>query len=435
MTLLPQREAASVRAAAGDALPPDTLATAAQIVADVESGGDAIARRYATELGDIQPDAPMWLGRDAMREAFDALPVGQQQLLRAVAGRIQSFAQAQRESIREFDFAVEGGTASQRMAPVATAGCYAPGGRATLPSSLLMTAVTARAAGVATVLAASPRPGPIVLGAAYVADCDGLLAIGGAQAVAALAFGDRTEGAATPRAGCDVLVGPGNRFVTAAKQLVQGRVGIDLPAGPSELCILADHTADPALVAADLLAQAEHDPDARTWLITTCKDLVPSVREQLAAQLDGLATRDVAAVALAAGGAVHCATLEEAEAVCDRLAPEHLQLVLAPDAADRAATRLQHYGALFFGRNGAEVLGDYGAGPNHVLPTAGAARFTGGLSVFTFLRVRTWLKLDRAANQLLEDAADLADLEGLPGHAAAARRRLSPSASRSHANP
>ncbi|MCK5944716.1 MAG: histidinol dehydrogenase, partial [Planctomycetes bacterium] len=311
---------------------------------------------------------------------------------------------------------IPGGLAAQRIAPVQRAGCYAPGGLATLPSSLLMTAVTARAAGVERVVAASPRPGPIVLAAAHVAGVDELLACGGAQAIGALAFGDER------RAGCDVVVGPGNRFVTAAKQLVQGRVGIDLPAGPSELCVFADRSGDAAMVAADLLAQAEHDPTARPWLVTTDDELLDEVERQLALQLVDLPTADVARQALAGGGAVLCADLATALDVCDRLAPEHLQLSCARDA--ELAPRFQHYGALFFGRSGGEVLGDYGAGPNHVLPTAGAARFTGGLSVFSFLRVRTWLQVDGDATPLLRDAARLAECEGLPGHRQAALRRL-----------
>jgi phosphoribosyl-ATP pyrophosphohydrolase/phosphoribosyl-AMP cyclohydrolase/histidinol dehydrogenase len=279
-----------------------------------------------------------------------------------------------------------------------------------------MTAVTARAAGVREVWVASPRPAPITLAAAAVAGADALLAAGGAHAIAALAYG---IGGSPP---CDVVVGPGNRWVTAAKKLVAGDVGIDMLAGPSELVVLADRSADPELVAADLLAQAEHDPDALPILVATDAGLADAVDAALARQLDGLPTRDTAAAALANGFAVVVDGLDEAVAVCDRLAPEHLQ-VLTEDA-DGVAARLAHWGGLFIGAGSAEVFGDYGIGPNHTLPTGGVARFKGGLSVLDFLRVRTWLRMEGPADgAVLSDAAALARLEGLEAHARAAERR------------
>ena len=307
------------------------------------------------------------------------------------------------------------GVAAQRVAPVERAGCYAPGSVASLPSSLLMSAVTARAAGVPQVVAASPRPTDIVLAAAHVARCDLLLACGGAQAIGALAFGSRD------RAPCDVVVGPGNRFVTAAKQQVQGQVGVDLPAGPSELCVVADATADAQDVAADLLAQAEHDVLARPWLITTAPELAQRVDAALRGQLAALPSAEVAAAALRNGGSVCCASDDEVVTVVDRLAPEHLQLCLAdPEGARR---RLRHHGAAFLGERSAEVFGDYGVGPNHVLPTGGAARYSGGLSVFDFLRIRTWLRLDRP-ERVADDVEALARQERLTAHARAAAARV-----------
>jgi phosphoribosyl-ATP pyrophosphohydrolase/phosphoribosyl-AMP cyclohydrolase/histidinol dehydrogenase len=211
--------------------------------------------------------------------------------------------------------------------------------------------------------------------------------------------------------------------VTAAKKLVAGRVGIDMLAGPSELVVLADSGADPELVAADLLAQAEHDPDALPVLVTTAAGLAEAVESALARQLIDLPTRETAAAALGNGFAVVASDLDEAVAVCDRLAPEHLQVLTAD--ADAVAARLRHWGGLFIGAASAEVLGDYGAGPNHTLPTGGVARFKGGLSVLDFLRVRTWLRLDGGADpELARDAAALARLEGLEAHARAAERRL-----------
>ncbi|MCP4900476.1 MAG: histidinol dehydrogenase, partial [bacterium] len=256
------------------------------------------------------------------------------------------------------------------------------------------------------------------LAAAAIAGATGVLAAGGAHAVAALAFG---AGDLRP---CDVVVGPGNRWVTAAKQLVSGRVGIDMLAGPSELVVIADETADPDVIAADLLAQAEHDADALPVLVTPDNQLAIAVEQALVQQLACLPTGSVAAQALDNGFAVVTKDLNEAISVCDTMAPEHLQVMCA--GADDVASRCRHWGGLFIGSGTAEVLGDYGAGPNHTLPTGGVARFKGGLSVFDFLRIRTWLKIDDSeqARSLMSDAADLARMEGLEGHARAAEARL-----------
>jgi phosphoribosyl-ATP pyrophosphohydrolase/phosphoribosyl-AMP cyclohydrolase/histidinol dehydrogenase len=283
-----------------------------------------------------------------------------------------------------------------------------------------MTAVTARTAGVKEIWVASPKPGPMTLAAAAIAGADGVLAAGGAHAIAALAFGAPPG----PLAPCDVIVGPGNRYVTAAKQLVAGRVAIDMVAGPSELVVFADATASPAVIAADLLAQAEHDPDALPVLVALDSTLPDRVEAELVRQLADLPSGEIARAALLNGGVVLVATVEEGIAACDALAPEHVELLLQDAAA--IAPRLAHFGALFVGAGSAEVLGDYGAGPNHVLPTAGTARLQGGLSVYTFLRVRTWLRIDdpAAARPLVEDAAWFGRVEGLEGHARSAERRL-----------
>src|SRR6266550_3728313 len=277
---------------------------------------------------------------------------------------------------------------------------------------------TARVAGVRDIWVASPKPHALSLAAAAIAGADGVLAAGGAHAIAALAYG---AGPIAPR---DIIVGPGNRYVTAAKQLVAGAVAIDMLAGPSELTVFADDGADPGTVAADLLAQAEHDPDAVPVLVALDARLPDRVETELTRQLCDLPSAAIARAALANGGVVVVASLDEGIAACDAIAPEHLQLELRDAAA--VAPRLGHYGALFVGAGAAEVLGDYGAGPNHVLPTGGTARSTGGLSVYTFLRVRTWLRIDdrSAARPLLEDAVWFGRAEGLEAHARAAERRL-----------
>ncbi len=395
-----------------------TLRAAGDIVADVRRRGAAALREHAERLGDLKPGEPLVRERGELQAALQALPTETRGVLERTAEQIRAFAAAQRACLKELTTAVPGGLAGHTIAPVAVAGCYAPGGRFPLPSSVLMTAVTARVAGVERVIVASPRPAPVTLAAAAVAGADMLLAAGGAQAIAALAYG------AGPVPACDVVVGPGNRWVTAAKQIIAGEVVIDMLAGPSELIVVSNETADAAVVAADLLAQAEHDPDALPVLVALHEHVITAVEGELTRQLADLPTAETARPALARGFAVHTPTIEEAVRVCDSLAPEHLALHVRD--ADAWVAKLRHYGALFIGARSAEVFADYGVGPNHVLPTGGTARARGGLSVFTFLRVRTWLRMADGADlgALVANAADLARLEGLEAHARSALRRL-----------
>ncbi len=409
-----------LKTAAPSAVDEATRAGARSIVDSVRSGGEPVLREYATELDGLNPTAPLVLDRAALELAADQLDAPTRQLLERTAARIRTFATAQRGALSALDVTVPGGRAGHEIVPIESAGCYAPGGRYPLPSSVLMTAVTARAAGVRRVVVASPNPSPIVVAAAAIAGADSLLTVGGAQAIAALAHGVKGLSDAV-----DVIVGPGNRWVTAAKQYVFGDVGIDLPAGPSELVVLADASANPELIAADLLAQAEHDPDARPALITTEAGLLPLVEAALARQLQTLDTKAVASQALAAGFAAVAPTMDAALEAVDKLAPEHLQLCV--EDPDGARLRLKHHGASFLGEGSAEVFGDYGVGPNHVLPTGGAARYSGGLSVFNFLRIRTWLKLDDPT-QVADDVEALARKEHLTSHARAAAARVSGSA-------
>lgn len=395
-----------------------TLSEASAILDDVREAGEPAVRAHAERLGDLAPGDPMYYEPRELAAARDRLPTEHRLLLERTARRIERFARAQRACLRDLALSIPGGQAGHTCVAVETVGCYAPGGRAPLPSSVLMTAVTARAAGVRHVWVASPRPADATLAAADIAGADGLLAVGGAQAIGALALG------VGPVPACDMVVGPGNRWVTAAKHLVCDRVGIDMLAGPSELVVLADDSAPPALVAADLLAQAEHDTDAVPMLVTTCPPLADAVNRQIEIQLPALSSAPTAARALQNGFAVLAPGLDAAIAVCDRLAPEHLQ-IMTRSPGDVAA-RIRNCGGVFIGSAAAEVLGDYGAGPNHVLPTGGTARFRAGLSVFTFLRARTWLRIDDgpASAPLVRDAGALARLESLDAHARAAEARL-----------
>ena len=422
MTMLQRRTLDALRATRTDPVDADTLDAAGAIVSEVRAGGDAALRAWAEKLGDRAPGEPLVLGADAMAAALASLPEGDRDLLRRTAERIRTFAMAQRAALGTPEVPIPGGVAGLRYAPVDRAGCYAPGGRFPLPSSVLMTVMTARAAGVREVWVASPRPTAVTLAAAAIAGADRVLAVGGAQAIAALAYG--TESVAP----CAAIVGPGSRWVTAAKQHVAGHVAIDMLAGPSELVVLADGSADPDLVAADLLAQAEHDPDAVPILITDSEALAEAVGEHIARQLADLPTAETARAALENGGVVVVEDMAAGRAACDDLAPEHLALHGA--SAEAAAPSFRHYGALFIGEGAAEVLGDYGAGPNHVLPTGGNARSFGALSVTSFLRVQNWMRIDNiaGARELALDAARLGRLEGLEGHARSADRRVAAAA-------
>jgi len=391
-----------------------TLRESAAIVEQVREGGETAARSIAERFGEIETGQGLFAERAEMARALDAIGREDRRVLERAAGRIEAFARAQRASVGDVDVAVPGGRAGHVIEALARAGCYAPGGRYPLPSSVLMTAVTARAAGVTDVCVASPRPGAVVLAAAAIAGADRVLRIGGAQAVAAMAFGLPGLPAR------DIIVGPGNRWVTAAKHLVSDRCAIDMLAGPSELVVLADESADAGVVAADLTAQAEHDADALPVLVTTSARLIGAVNSELEHQLASLPTGGVAAASIANGFAVLVGSIEEGIAVCNVLAPEHLEVMVRDEGA--VVGRLRGYGGLFVGRASAEVFGDYGAGPNHTLPTGGTARHSAGLSVMTFLRARTWLRMDDAG-ALAGDTARLARMEGLEGHARAAERR------------
>ncbi|KAG7398034.1 hypothetical protein PHYBOEH_011765 [Phytophthora boehmeriae] len=402
-----------------DPVDPKALEDATAIVVDVQKQGLDGLKTHAVRLGDI-PDADSALIKthEQLKSAFEALPEDQQKVLQRTAERIRVFAQAQRDSISNFQQAIEGGVAGQDVSPMNAAGCYAPGGRYPLPSSVLMTAVTARVAGVKTVVVSSPRPAPATLAAAYLAGADYFLAAGGAQSIAAMAYGVGGVPA------CDIIVGPGNKWVTAAKSLVFGKCAIDMLAGPSECLVIADESADAATIAADLLAQAEHDTAAVPILVTTSQKIIDAVNQQLTAQLETLPSAPTASVSVKNGFAVLCPDMASCVSVSDVLAPEHLEVITSN--AREVADQVSNYGGLFVGGRAAEVFGDYGAGPNHVLPTGGTAKYTGGLSVHTFLRIRTWMRINdaEASQSLVQDSALLARMEGLEGHARAAEKRL-----------
>ena len=396
----------------------------ADIIAAVRAQGDAALVEYAARFDRVAL-TPERLRVSAAE--IDAAAAGIAPALRdaldLAAARIEAFHRAQRpDDLRVTDPA--GLTLGMRWTPLDAVGLYVPGGKAAYPSSVLMNAIPARVAGVGRVAMCVPSPegalSPLVLAAARRAGVTEIYRVGGAQAVAALAYGTATI------APVDRIVGPGNAYVAEAKRQVFGRVGIDGIAGPSEVVVLADSANDPRLVALDLLAQAEHDEAAQAILIADDAGFADRVADAVAAELAGLPRAAIAGASWRAHGAIILVGgWEEATDLVNRLAPEHLQLMLRDPASVFA--RVRHAGAAFLGVSCPEALGDYVAGPNHVLPTGRTARFASGLSVFDFLKRTTWVRADQAGLAAVGPAAvALAEAEGLDAHARSVARRLEP---------
>ena len=394
----------------------------AAIIADVVSRGDEALIDYTARFDRMTLTAArLCLSPEEIAAAASKAPAETMAALRVAAERIESFHRKQLP--QSIDYADDIGVRlGMQWRPLASAGLYVPGGTAAYPSSVLMNALPARVAGVERLVMVVPTPGgvlnPLVMAAAQLAGIDEIYRVGGAQAVAALAHGTQTI------APVDKIVGPGNAYVAAAKRRVFGRVGIDMIAGPSEILVVADSHNDPAWIAADLLSQAEHDVSAQAILITDDSRFATAVEEAIANHLTILPRAVIARQSWETNGAVLIVRdWDEAVALADRVAPEHLEL--AVDAPDVLAKRIHHAGAMFLGRYAPEAVGDYIAGPNHVLPTARSARFASGLSVFDFLKRTTWVGCDAAGLAALAPAAiRLAEAEGLDAHALSLSIRL-----------
>jgi histidinol dehydrogenase len=410
-------------ARAPEAVAPEIHRAVDEILAAVRARGDAALCEYTTRFDGWSPASAGDLALTAadFEAAERAIPADVRAALEYAADRIERYhAAAMPKSWRMTD--EHGSVLGQEIRPLDRVGVYVPGGRAAYPSTVLMTVVPARVAGVQEIVLVTPAAGgrvePVVLAAARLAGVTEGYRIGGAQAIAALAYG-------TARiARVDKIVGPGNIYVALAKARVFGQVGIDMVAGPSEVVVVADATADPDWVASDMLAQAEHDPMARALLVTDAGELIPKVAAALERQLAALPRRAIAAEALRANGAlIRVASLDDAVALANRLAPEHLELLVAVPAA--VLPRVRHAGAVFLGRHTPEVVGDYVAGPNHVLPTAGTARFASPLGTEDFVKRSSVIEYSPGG---LRDAAPhlrtLTRVEGLAGHGNAADLRL-----------
>ena len=390
-------------------------AKVAGIIELVRREGDGAIKRLAVKFGEPEP-ASLLLSKEEVDVACGRVSAEGRRVIERAAENVRAFASAVVDSIKPVRLEREGFAVGLDYRPVASCGCYVPGGRYPLPSSAVMTAVTAAAAGVPEIAIASPRIRDEVVLAGTIAGVKRFYNVGGAQAVAAMALGTDSVWPV------DMIVGPGNAYVTEAKRQLMGVVGIDMLAGPSEVVIVADESADPARAALEILAQAEHDPEARAWLLTSSDELASEVAREIEGMIGGVDAPPFVKENLSEQRVL----VFEEEAMCvdaaNDLAPEHL--VLAVKDPEALKNELSNYGALFMGNDSTVAFGDYLSGPNHTLPTATTARFSEGLNPRTFLRAQSWFWPNGDISALAADTASFAAMEGLSFHAMAAKARL-----------
>ena len=402
----------------------ETQAIVRAMLERLESEGEDAAMAYAKELDGYEGEAIV--SQEQIAAAADKVSPQLKDDIQFALDRVRTFAEAQKASISSFETELSPGLwAGQKLIPIETAGCYVPGGRYAHVASAVMSIATAKVAGVENIVACSaPRgndgPNPAILYAMNLCGADTILSLGGVQGIAAMAYGLFTGKPAR------ILVGPGNRFVAEAKRMLFGRVGIDMFAGPTEIAIIADETADPQVVAEDLVSQAEHGPDSPAWLFTTSQKLADDVTALMPGLIEALPeTARVAATAAWRdyGEIILCDTDEEMAQISDEYAAEHLEVQTAND--EWFTDRLKNYGSLFVGEETTVSYGDKCSGTNHILPTKGAAHYTGGLSVHKFMKVVTTQRMTREANREVGSAAArISRLEGMEGHARSADVRL-----------
>ncbi len=424
----PSFEAAFGRLVVVDTAVDKSIERAAEaIVDDVRARGDAALLEYTNRFDRMTANAvaDLEISQEEMRAAFEGLPPDQRAALQVAAERIRTFHRDQHARLMQGDWTTQesdGTVTGQRISALDSAGLYVPGGKAAYPSSVLMNSIPAHVAGVERLIMVVPTPGgernALVMAAAHLGGVSRAFAIGGAQAVAALAYGTATVPAV------DKIVGPGNAYVAAAKRRVFGTVGIDMIAGPTEILVIGDATANPDWIAMDLFSQAEHDELAQALLLSPDAGLIAAVEASIRRLLPAQPRRDIIAASLANRGAlVLTRDFDEAVALCNRVAPEHIEIVTA--APDALLPKIRHAGAIFIGHYSSESLGDYCAGPNHVLPTVRTARFSSPLGVYDFVKRSNLINVSAAgARRLGPVAATLARGEQLIAHAMSAELRL-----------
>ena len=401
----------------------DIAQTVDDIIANIRQNGDQALIDYTNKFDgmDVSDISALTVDQSALKKAFDSLAEKEKTALQSAADRVRDYHQKQKQDT--WTYTEDNGTLlGQKITPLDRVGLYVPGGKAAYPSSVLMNAIPAKVAGVGELIMVVPTPNgvtnPLVLAAAHIAGVNTVFTVGGAQAVAALAYGTQT----IPKV--DKIVGPGNIYVATAKRAVFGQVGIDMIAGPSEILIICDGKTNPDWIAMDLFSQAEHDEDAQSILLCPDADFIKQVESSITKLLPTMDRKDIIATALKDRGAlILTKDMDEAVTISNQIAPEHLELSVEDPQA--MLDGIKHAGAIFMGRYTCESLGDYCAGPNHVLPTSGTARFSSPLGVYDFQKKSSLIMVsDEGANVLGEIAATLADGEGLQAHAQSARYRI-----------
>lgn len=377
-----------------------------EIIADVRKNGNSAVKKYSAKFDGIETDCRE-LSEDEIENAVKSLEDEVLEALKFSVRNVEEFAKAQLGSVKNTMVQADGAILGHKIIPLEKVGCYIPGGNYPLPSTAIMTIVPAVVAGVKEIIAVSPKAKPVTVAAAKLAGATKIFNIGGVQAIAALAYGTETIDAV------DKIVGPGNKYVATAKKIVYGDCGIDFVAGPSEVMVVADNSANPEFVAADLLAQCEHDKDARAYLLCFDRDFADKVDKCARKFLETLQTADIARVSYEKSTAYVVKDLQEAVEIANKKAPEHLELCL--NEVENSVDLFRNYGSLFIGNYSAEVFGDYVSGTNHTLPTGRAARYTGGLSVFDYIKIQTFQKIENV-EKFAKYASILAEQEGLFAH-------------------
>ena len=388
----------------------EEIETVRKILVEIKTDGDKAVKKYTKQFDNFELKQ-IEVSKKEIKEAYAQVDPKTINALKASIKNVKLFAKKQFETFKNFEYNTGDSILGQKIVPLEIVGCYVPGGNYPLPSSAIMSVIPAKVAGVKQIIVCSPKIKPITIVAANLAGANKIFNIGGVQAIAAMAYGTES----VPRV--DKIVGPGNKYVAAAKKEVYGTVGIDFIAGPSEVLIIADENANARFIAADMLAQAEHDTNARADLLTTSNKLADEVNSQLEIQLQKITTKEIAKQALENGKIVIVKDLKEAVEISNKRAPEHLELQVKKPK--KIIDSLTNYGSLFIGENSAEVFGDYCSGTNHTLPTNGSARYASGLSVKDFIKINTYQKINDP-RKLIKIATKLAEVEGLDAHKKAA---------------
>jgi len=384
------------------------MKTVKYVIEEVRRNGDKAVRKY-TAIFDKVELKDFKVSKREIREAYREAGRETVETIRKAATNIRRFAKTQLKNFQDFEYTENGVTVGQKIIPLERIGVYVPGGRYPLPSTALMCIIPAKVAGVREIIVCSPKIKPVTIVAVDLSGADLIFKIGGVQAIAAMAYGTET----IPKV--DKIVGPGNIYVTTAKKEVFGDCGIDLLAGPSEILIIADNYANPKFVAADLLAQAEHDVNTKIFFVTNSKNLIKKVNDELKIQIKKLETKNIIKEAFKNKKVILVKNLEEAIKIANQIAPEHLALQVKNPK--KYLNQLKNYGSLFLNSYSAVAFGDYCSGPNHVLPTDGTSRFTGGLSAKDFIKIQTYQYITkRGAKKLASIAKELASFEGLDAH-------------------